>query len=150
MFKKILLTIIIFISSPGYAGEMIMLRVDQEFPEAMTSLQLAVKGHGYTVSRVQRVDIGLESQGYTTDKYRVVFFGKLEEIKRITEAYPLMIANLPVSVSIFAEDGFTLLVALNPVVFKEDVDDPELQILFDRWESDLHSIFAEVKRESED
>ena len=42
----------------------------------MAVLQHAIGTQGYTLSRVQRVDIGLTESGFKTDKYRVVFFGK--------------------------------------------------------------------------
>ena len=67
---------------------LMMMRSSQPFPETMSELQAIIKSHGYVVSRVQRVDIGLTMMGYKTDKYRVVFFGKYDELQELTNKYP--------------------------------------------------------------
>ena len=60
------------------ATDLIMARSHEKFPEAMLTLQESIAAHGYTVSRVQRIDIGLTGMGYKTDKYRIVFAGKID------------------------------------------------------------------------
>jgi len=64
------------------AEDIVMARSALAFPEAMLALQEAIRSHGYTVSRVQRVDIGLTGMGYETDKYRIVFAGKRAQKRR--------------------------------------------------------------------
>ena len=83
--KRILLSLIVFINFQAslYADELIMARSTEDFPETMLMLQNVIKKQGYIPSRVPRVDIGLTKSGYKTDKYRVVFFGKADEIKKI-------------------------------------------------------------------
>ena len=54
----------------------------------MLALQESIRDHGYIVSRVQRVDIGLTGMGYKTDKYRIVFAGKAEEIRTSQKRRP--------------------------------------------------------------
>lgn len=95
-------------------GELIMVRSDKTFPEAMLLLQDAIKQQGYRLSRVQRVDIGLTKLGYQTDKYRVVFFGKTDEIHYLTRHHPELIPYLPLKIAIFAEAEETLLVTSRP------------------------------------
>jgi len=58
------------------AEDLLMVRSAQPFPETMLSLEESIKDHGYIVTRVQRVDVGLKKFGFKTDKYRIVFFGK--------------------------------------------------------------------------
>jgi uncharacterized protein (DUF302 family) len=71
---------------PGAAAaeETLMIRVGREFDATLAQLQQVIAEHGYTVSHVQRCDVGLQGSGYETDKYRVVFFGKLDEMRAIT------------------------------------------------------------------
>jgi uncharacterized protein (DUF302 family) len=114
------------------------------FPEAMLALQESIRAHGYTVSRVQRIDIGLTGMGYKTDKYRVVFAGKLEEIRQLTDKAPELTAYLPPKISIFAEGEQTVLVTLNPQLYAEIAGDAIDPIIFTHWESDLRSIFRDV------
>jgi uncharacterized protein (DUF302 family) len=126
------------------AEEMIMIRSVLPFPEAMLALQESIAAHGYTVSRVQRIDIGLTGMGYKTDKYRVVFAGKIDEIRELTSKSPELTPYLPPKVSIFAEGEQTILVTINPRIYAEIAGDKIDPVIFDRWESDLRSIFYDV------
>ena len=89
--------------------QLIMGRSPETFPEAMSALQEAIKNVGYTVSTVQRVDIGLTGMGFETDKYRVVFFGKANEIKILPQKYPQLAPYLPLAIAIFAEQDELLI-----------------------------------------
>jgi len=126
------------------AEEMIMIRSMLPFPEAMLALQESIAAHGYTVSRVQRIDVGLTGMGYKTDKYRVVFAGKIDEIRQLTAKSPELTPYLPPKVSIFAEGEQTILVTINPRIYAEIAGDAIDPVIFDRWESDLRSIFYDV------
>ena len=126
------------------AEEMIMIRSVLPFPEAMLALQESIAAHGYTVSRVQRIDVGLTGMGYKTDKYRVVFAGKIDEIRELTAKSPELTPYLPPKVSIFAEGEQTILVTINPRIYAEIAGDKIDPVIFDRWESDLRSIFYDV------
>jgi len=126
------------------AEDMIMTRSVLEFPEAMLALQESIAAHGYTVSRVQRIDIGLTGMGYKTDKYRVVFAGKIDEIRELTSKAPQLTPYLPPKISIFAEGDQTILVTINPKEYAAIAGDAVDPVFFDRWESDLRSIFYDV------
>jgi uncharacterized protein (DUF302 family) len=129
---------------PVNAEEILMARSLQPFPEAMLALQESIRDHGYTVSRVQRVDIGLTGMGYKTDKYRIVFLGKIDEVREIAVKAPRMIPYLPLKISIFAEDGQTILIASNPRLYAAIAGDAVDPAVFERWESDLRSILHDV------
>lgn len=122
-----------------------MARAQEGFPEAMQRLQELVGDRGYTVSRVQRVDIGLTRSGYQTDKYRVVFFGKPEEVSRLTAQHPELIPYLPLKVAIFAEGEDTLVVASEPELWGRFFSDPKLADVFATWSRDLHAIFDAMR-----
>lgn len=137
------------LASPLLAGDLLMVRTQQTFPEAMLTLQTSIKEHGYSVTRVQRIDIGLTGMGYKTDKYRVVFVGKPEEIQYLIDKYPVLAAYMPPQISIFAEQNETVLVTANPVVYAEMIDDEADKVLFRRWESDVYSVFDDVRTADE-
>jgi len=148
--KKLHLTIFLIslgLSLSTFAEKIIMSRSAQEFPEAMTTLQNSIIEHGYTVSRVQRVDVGLTKAQYKTDKYRVVFFGKQKEIDSILAIEPNIIAYLPLKISIFAEGEETIIVTVNPDQFEIMFPNPKLRHFFNRWRQDLRSIFSIVASE---
>ncbi len=112
--KPLFLLLLWLLATPALAEDLLMARVPMTFPEAMLKLQNVLKAHGQVLSRVQRVDIGLTSKGYKTDKYRVVFFGRLGEIREVAEKYPMLIPYVPHKIAIFAEEDETLIVAANP------------------------------------
>ena len=132
------------LATPANAEDILMARSLQPFPETMLALQESLREHGYTVSRVQRVDIGLTGMGYKTDKYRVVFMGKIDEVRELAVKAPQMIPYLPLKISIFAEGGQTILITSNPRLYAAIAGDAVDPAIFTRWESDLRSIFHDV------
>ncbi|NIR30278.1 MAG: DUF302 domain-containing protein [Gammaproteobacteria bacterium] len=133
------------LAAGAQASDLMMARSPKAFPEAMLALQESIKAHGYTISRVQRVDVGLSKMGYETDKYRVVFFGKPREVRRLSGRYPRLIPFLPLKVSIFAEGEETLIVAADPRWLAESFQDGEVATLLRRWERDLRSIMDDFR-----
>lgn len=131
--------------SPARADGLLMARSNQMFPEAMTLLQSAISNHGYTITRLQQVNENLAKMHYKSDMYRVVFFGKYDEIHALTEKYPNLIPYLPLSITIFAEGDQAVLVAAHPRTLEELFPDPALKPTFERWERDLEGIFDEVR-----
>lgn len=123
------------------AEQLLMARTKQNFPEAMSKLQEILKEFKYTVSRVQRVDIGLTASGYVTDKYRVVFYGKEDEINLISEKYPHLIPYIPWKIAIFAEQDDTLLVTADPMLFSSK-NYPGADKYLKEWKKDIDEIFA--------
>jgi len=126
------------------AEEIIMTRSQQPFPETMLVLQESIRAHGYVVSRVQRIDVGLTGMGFKTDKYRIVFAGKPDEIRMLAEKAPQLIPYLPPKISIFAEGDQTVLVTIHPEIYGRIAGDAVDPVFFQRWASDLRSIFHDV------
>lgn len=149
--KRIILIILFSVSActaatSVFAEDLYMVRVKQAFPEAMTELQNAIVDHGYKVTRVQRVDIGLTKAQYKTDKYRIVFFGKEKEIDTIVKQHPNMIPYMPMKAAIFAEDKQTLVVIINPEEYARMYPDKRLAPYFKRWKKDIESILAKMRK----
>lgn len=134
------------VCNPSLADTLLMARTNRNFPEAMLKLQDSIRSHGYTVSRVQRVDIGLTHSGYVTDKYRVVFFGKADLVTRLSNGYPQLIPYLPFKIAIFAEGDETLIVAANPLQLT-DKTYPELEPVMKKIEKDLLEIFQAMRED---
>lgn len=140
----ILVCLLLSLTRLALAEEIVITRSVLAFPEAMLALQESIRAHGYTVSRVQRIDVGLTGMGYKTDKYRIVFAGKIDEIRELTEKAPQLTAYLPPKISIFAEGDQTVLVTINPRLYADIAGDAIDPIIFAHWESDLRSIFRDV------
>ena len=100
---------------------------------------------GYELSRVQRVDVGLSSKGYKTDKYRVVFFGKGKQIQQLSLKYPQLIPYLPLKIAIFAENDNTILISSNPTIYNDLFKLPELKPTFEIWLKDITQILKSVQ-----
>ena len=146
-FSRLLLIVLLLGQWPvqATADGLLMVRTALTFPEAMLALQESIRDHGYTVSRVQRVDIGLTGMGYKTDKYRIVFAGKYDEIREISDKVPELVAYMPPKISIFAEGEQTILVTAHPSLYAGIAGDRVDPVIFDRWESDLLSIMHDVR-----
>ena len=142
-----LFLIILVLPASAVADDLIMRRIRMSFPEAMNALQTSIAEEGYTVSRVQRVDIGLTSSGYNTAEYRIVFFMREDVVHDIVKQHPELIPYLPLKVTIFAEGSETIVVALNPV--KLDDFFPELKMgrTFSQWSDDINTILDRVQAE---
>lgn len=132
------------LSTPCFADELLMTRVDHPFPEAMNLLQESIRGHGYTISRIQRVDVGLTSSGFSTAEYRLVFFGKPAEIRSLPEKHPEIAAYLPLNIVIFAEGDDTIMLTANPLSLEAFFKDPSLHGQFGRWEKDIRAILDQA------
>jgi len=146
IWRATVLGLLLLTGLPTLAEELLMARVPMTFPEAMLKLQDTIKKHKHTLSRVQRVDIGLTAKGYKTDKYRVVFYGRADEIKQLANAYPQLIPYLPHKIAIFAEEEETMLVAINPEMLFQ-TDDSTLQAIMKKWHKDLQLIFKDMRQE---
>jgi len=137
--------LLLLLSQAGAAKDLYMVRSTLSFPEAMSLLQETIGQHGYKVSRVQRVDIGLTAFGYQTDKYRVVFFAKPDEVRQLSATYSALIPYLPLKIAIFAESNETILLASSFEHLRTTYEEPELHRYFDRWEADVQTILEYVR-----
>ena len=143
---KITVVILLLLLSPALAAEdLFMVRSQLAFPEAMAVLQQSIRENGYQVTRVQRIDIGLTRSGYKTDKYRVVFFGKLEEIRGLADRYPELIAYLPLKIAIFAENDETILLSSSFKHLRSTYTSAELLASFDHRETVIQSILDQLR-----
>lgn len=148
MIQYVVTIVLTCIAGSASASDLLMVRTQQNFPEAMLTLQTSIKDHGYEITRVQRIDIGLTGMGYKTDKYRVVFVGKPGEIQHLVDKYPVLSAYMPPKISIFAEQDETVLVTINPMVYADMIDDNADKVMFRRWESDVYSVFDDIRAAS--
>ena len=122
------------------ADELLMVRAERPFSDAIGDLQIAIQDHGYQVSHIQRVDVGMASGGFTTAEYRLVFFGKPQEMRDIEDRYPELLPYLPMKIVIFAEGDSTLALAYNPAILQTFFRIDPLQTRFRRWEKDIREI----------
>jgi uncharacterized protein (DUF302 family) len=129
-----------------HADELLMARVDRPFPEAMNQLQESIRAQGYTISRVQRVDVGLTASGFKTAEYRVVFYGKPDEMKKLPAQHPELAAYLPLSIVIYAEGDDTLMLSANPLSLRGFFGKPGLQQTFEQWALDIRAILDDMSR----
>jgi uncharacterized protein (DUF302 family) len=133
------------LSLPAAADGLLMVRMDKQFPEAMALLQSAISSRGYTITRLQQVNENLERREFKSDMYRVVYFGKHEEVRQVTAAHPELIPFLPMSVTIFAEGDQTILVASHPQTLHGFFPAADLKPVFDHWEKDITEIMDELR-----
>ena len=127
-------------SAASQADELIMVRAERPFTDAISDLQVAIQDHGYQVARIQRVDVGLASGGYSSAEYRLVFFGKPKEMRELEDNHPELLPYLPLKIVIFAEGDSTLALAYNPAILKTFFKTNAPLSHIRRWEKDMRSI----------
>jgi len=148
LMRKIMgVVMVVLLTAPAAADGLFMVRMDKAFPEAMTLLQSAISSQGYTITRLQQVNENLQRREFKSDMYRVVYFGKLEEIKQVSARQPALIPFLPLNITIFAEGEQSILVSSHPSSLRKFFPDPALGPVFDRWERDIGAIMDEVRGE---
>jgi len=129
---------------PLGAEELMMVRSPKPFTESMAALQESIDLHGYKVMRIQRVDVGLKSRGFSTAEYRVVFFGDAAEVQTLSRQHPELMPYLPLKITLFAEGDTALAVTNNPQILATLYKDPELQAYFTRWEKAVREIMDDL------
>lgn len=134
------------LATPSVADNLLMGRVPLSAEIVMAYAEASIESHGYLIAHRQTCDSGLGDVGYETDFYQVVFFGKPDEVRRISADYPELVSHLPLKLAVIAERDETLLTTLNPEALSSFFPDETVQIQLGRWHSDLVSIFDEVKR----
>jgi uncharacterized protein (DUF302 family) len=127
------------------SNQLLMMRSKQSFPEAMLALQSTLVEYDYTITRVQRIDIGLTGMGYNTDMYRIVFFSKPAEFREVIGKFPEMTAYMPLKLTIFAENNETIIATIDPTVLQFINDSSEFSQLTRRWRSDILAIMDELR-----
>ena len=139
------LILLLIVITPVQAQNILTVRSALRFENSMPTLKSSIEAHGYTVSHVQRCDSGLQGYGYVTDRYRVVFFGKLDEVRQLSEQHPELIPFLPLKIALFAEGEHTIISSINPSSLGDYYPSNELRVQFRRWENDLRSILRELQ-----
>lgn len=139
---------LLFAGTSATAGDLLMVRMDKSFPEAMTLLQSAISSRGYTITRLQQVNENLERRDFKSDMYRVVYFGKHEEVRQVTAAHSELIPFLPLNITIFAEGEQTILVTSHPQNLWQYFPDTAMKPVFDRWENDIEAIMDELREDT--
>jgi uncharacterized protein (DUF302 family) len=139
-----ILLVFLLCSTAANAENMIMLRVHHEFEDTMILVKEKLGEYGYKVAHIQKCDGGLGDFGYKTDRYRSIFYGKFDEMRHLSSAYPELIPYVPLKIAVMKEKDTVVLVALNPEILSEFFPGRELGVQFGRWASDVRAIFAEV------
>ncbi len=144
--RRLIISLLMLAASlPAGAENILMTRSYQSFDVVLQAAKDSLASHGYTVAHEQRCDGGLNHSGYQTDYYRVIFFGKPEEVRYLSQKYPELIPYLPLKLAVFAEEDQMLAVSFNPEVYGQFFTRQELKTQFARWKADLDSVLADLR-----
>jgi len=148
MKRFVILVLVTLLSAPLLAGQPIMMvRSKLKAADAMDVLKETVQEYGYSIAHVQRCDGGMAEFDYKTDFYRVLFFGKIDEVRGILQRYPEMAPFLPLKIAVIAENDETVLAAVDPRALAHLYGhNPVLQVQFARWYNDIRSMMEELRQ----
>jgi len=140
----IILSVLLLLSTKASAENLITMRINDNYDNAMIAIKSKLSEYGYKVAHIQKCDGGLTQMGYITDEYKLIFFGKLKEVRSLSKKFPMIIPYLPLKIAVIKEQDSVVLVALNPTTLSMFFKEKELQTQFGRWENDLRAIFNEI------
>ena len=129
----------------SHQEELLIERVDAKFSFTWLALDKTIKAHNYKAAYLQRCDFALNERHYKSDKYRILFFGKYEEMKRMSKKYPELVPFFPLKITVMEEGDHTLIIATPPIVLLPLVKTDEDRMIVFRWNEDMKSILDQVK-----
>ncbi len=113
---------------------------------AMVKKQLAAKN--YQIAHVQRCDNGLKKMGYEVNKYQVVFFGRIDEVRELTTKHAELAPFLPFKILIYVEGDKTAISIMNPEMLKPMVTDEALVAKLEQWKRDFVAVLEQSSASS--
>jgi uncharacterized protein (DUF302 family) len=146
--RKLLVILLILGAGLAFATEqnLVMVRSPAKADHVMDVLKETILEYGYKVAHTQRCDGGMAEFHYKSDFYRVVFFGKVEEVRAVLARHPEMSPYLPLKITVVAENRDTVLAAVDPRALAPMFPgDPELQVLLSRWYNDINAMLEEMR-----
>lgn len=147
---KFIKLFLLLITTHTFANDIIMQKAQYDFSHTWLNLQKYTKEQGYTVGFKQRCDLGLKKMHYDSDKYRILFFGKYQEIKDITKRNPEITPHLPLSItSIESYDNknITTLVSASPKAWLSLVKSKQDKETVNRWYLDILQIIKNTQND---
>ncbi len=146
--KKLLAILLILLAgvASGTEQTLVMVRSPAKAAHVMDVLKETILEYGYQTAHVQRCDGGMAQFHYKSDFYRVVFFGKVNEVREVLKRHPEMSPYLPLKIAVVAEEDETVLAAVDPRALGPLFpDDPGLQVLLARWYNDIKAMLDEMR-----
>lgn len=131
------------------AGDKLLtVRVAQAFDPTLEQVQEVLGKHDFTVAHIQKCDGGLHHMGYETDNYKIIFFGRLAEVRELSKVHPELIPLFPFKLAVYAEGNDTILSVLNPAELVSVLHaDKDLQTRLLAWEEDFRAVLGEVREQ---
>ncbi len=121
-------------------------RSPQAFDLALEQVQAVLQKHNFTVAHIQKCDGGLKDMGYATTDYKVVFFGRLDEVREFSKTHPELVPLFPFKLAVYADGKDTRFSVLNPAELAPLLDaDKVLAEQLVAWERDFRAVLNEME-----
>ncbi len=125
--------------------ELLIERVNAKFSYTWLALNKTIKAHNYKSAYLQRCDFALNERHYKSGKYRILFFGKYDEMKQLTDRYPEMTPFIPLKITVMEEGTHTLIIATPPITLLPLVKTNKDRMIIFRWNEDMKNILKQIK-----
>lgn len=137
----------VLLAVPAQANDKLLTaRSPQAFDLALEQVQTVLKKHNFTVAHIQKCDGGLKDMGYTTDNYKIVFFGRLEEVRELSKTHPELVSLFPFKLAVYADGKDTRFSVLNPAELAPLLDtDKGLAEQLVAWERDFRAVLNDME-----
>lgn len=147
MVIRILILQMLLLAGSVFAGhdDLLIERVNAKFSYAWSALDKTIRAYHYKPAYLQRCDFALNERHYKSDKYRILFFGKYDEMKKMSKKYPEIVPFFPLRMTVMEEGTHTLVIATSPMTLLSLVKTNEERMTIFRWQEDMKSILKQVK-----
>ncbi len=150
MVKILLLIVIFIISTISYSTQFIKTTINTNFINTWNTLYDEIEYNDYKIAYLQRCDVALKQRQYQTDKYRILFFGKYQDMRYLSKKYPQLVPFLPLKIVVMEDKQTSITKLVAPSVLKLlPVVELKDKKIIQKWHNDLLDIFAKVSQKYE-
>lgn len=128
--------------------QVILKKVDNGFAHTWLNLQKYIKKQGYKIAFRQHCDVAMTQRDYQTDKYRILFFGKYQEVKDLTQRNPELTPHLPLAITtIEGKNNTTTLVSDSPQNWLSLIKSKQDKAIVNQWYLDILQIIKNTQND---
>ena len=128
--------------------KILLAHTSHDFDSTLTTVKKQLTAKGFQIAHVQYCDNGLKKMGYQVNKYQVIFFGRIDEIREITTKHAELAPFLPFKVLVYIENDKTVISIMNPEMLKPMIKDKALATKLKQWKNEFVAILEQSSKES--
>jgi len=128
--------------------KILLAHTSHNFDTTLARVKQQLVAKDFQIAHVQRCDNGLKKMGYDVNKYQVVFFGRIDEVRELTTKHAELAPFLPFKILIYIEGDKTAISVMNPEMLKPMVTDEVLVAKLEQWKQEFVAVLEQSSESS--